>query len=286
MMKKTITGLAGMAAALIIAGPAFAQTVSTSVSLSKTYDEDVDVFYSNDVNVDIDKFVSVRKAVDYAGTVMIEGMITADSAALALIDNKQIVNNALVSQTGVAADPAVVGDKGTSHVNEANANNQSVVNAAGNVGVNVSAGDLNLQKNATALSVIAGVSAGTSDAEIFSVQKGVLNEVRNSGVVNDSDLGNAVNDLSGNVGVNLATGVANIQKNATALSNVRGNAVLSDATSAILQESSHMLTSNTTVSNTANLVGSVINVTGNVGVNVTAGNGNIQGNSLSIASAN
>ena len=53
-MNKFLLGLAGSAAVIMMAAPASAQ-VTTGVTLTKSYFEDVDVFYTNDVNVDIDK---------------------------------------------------------------------------------------------------------------------------------------------------------------------------------------------------------------------------------------
>ena len=226
----------------------------------------------------------MRKALDYAGVIMIDGMISADSAALSLVDNKQIVDDGDIDQLGVAADPNIVGDKGTSHVNEASLTS-SIDSAAGNVGVNASAGDQNLQENAAAISAISGVTAGSSDAEVFSVQKGINNDVLNSGVVNDTDVDTSITNIDGNAGVNIATGAAHIQKNALAISNVTGSAVLSEATAAILQESTFNTTNNTTVSNTTTVNASITTIAGNLGVNATSGSGNIQNNTLAIGSA-
>ncbi|MCG8355073.1 MAG: hypothetical protein MI920_05840, partial [Kiloniellales bacterium] len=74
-LRHSLMALAGVAAIALVAGPAYAQTITTSASLNKTYDEDVDVDYDNTVDVDIAKDIDVSKDMDYNGVVNITGNI-------------------------------------------------------------------------------------------------------------------------------------------------------------------------------------------------------------------
>ncbi len=279
-MKLGLSTLAGIAVAALIAGPAFAQ--STSVSLTKTYDEDVDVEYDNTVDVDIAKDIDVSKDMDYNGVVNITGNIDVSEAAMSVVDNKQIVDDNIVSVTGTDATIS----------NVALIDGTVLGGAGGNIGVNVAVGDNLLQENVAVLSAIGGTAAaGSADAEAFSVQKGVNNSVSGSSdaeVFNNTQLlGDVLALATGNVGLNAATGAYNGQKNALAIAAVTGSATLSEATAAVLQESTFNSTSHNDTANSVSLGDNVANgATGNIGLNLTAGANNLQQNTLAISSVN
>jgi hypothetical protein len=92
--------------------------------------------------------------------------------------------------------------------------------ASGNIGMNSAAGDNNAQDNAAALSATdASFAFGMADGEVFVNQTGAGNATMNSGVDNAAGIsGNAFRNASGNIGVNVASGNNNEQKNALAAS--------------------------------------------------------------------
>jgi len=92
--------------------------------------------------------------------------------------------------------------------------------ASGNIGMNVSAGDTNVQDNAAALAAVdAGFVFGESTAHVGVDQSNLLNTTFNSGVMNNASIGqNAFANASGNIGVNVAAGTGNGQKNTMAAS--------------------------------------------------------------------
>ena len=280
-LRHSLMALAGVAAIALVAGPAYAQTITTSASLNKTYDEDVDVDYDNTVDVDIAKDIDVSKDMDYNGVVNITGNINVAEAALSTVDNKQIIDDNIVDVLGT----------------DATLNNVALIDgtvlggAAGNIGVNVAVGDNQLQENVAVLSAIGTTAgAGSSDAEAFSIQKSVNNEfddgVEDAEVFNNTQLiGAVLAAADGNIGLNAATGAYNGQKNALAIAAVTGSATLSEATAAILQQSTFNDTSHTDTSNEVKLMDSVANgATGNIGLNLAAGTNNLQQNTLAISS--
>ncbi|MCG8357060.1 MAG: hypothetical protein MI920_15970 [Kiloniellales bacterium] len=269
--------LLSIAAVALVAGPALGQTVSSTVELLKTYDEDIDVDYENNVDVDIAKDIDVSKDIDYNGVVNITGNINVSEAAMSTIDNKQITNDGVVD------------------VSEADISNLAVVEgtalvlSGGNLGVNIAVGDNLLQENVAVLSAIgAGSAAGSAEAEIFSVQKTFNNDFTgtSSDVTNNTQLlGDVLAGAAGNIGVNAATGAYTGQKNALAIAAVTGDAALSEATAAVLQQATFNGTSHTNTNNSVSLGGNVANAAnGNIGLNLSAGTNNQQQNSLAISS--
>ena len=278
-LRHSLVALAGVAAVALIAGPAYAQTVTSTVSLNKTYDEDVDVDYDNTVDVDIAKDIDVSKDMDYNGVVNITGNINVAEAALSTVDNKQIIDDNIVDVLGT----------------DATLNNVALIDgtvlggAAGNIGVNVAVGDNQLQENVAVLSAIGTTAgAGSSDAEAFSVQKSLNNEFdsEEGDVFNNTQLlGDVLSTADGNIGLNASTGAYNGQKNALAIAAVTGAATLSEATAAVLQQSTFNSTTHNDTSNSVSLGGNVANAaTGNVGLNLSAGSNNLQQNTLAISS--
>lgn len=182
------------------------------------------------VDVNLEKDLRLSSDINFSGDPTISGDIDLDSAAIALIDNRQSISNNLTGNSLVTNSASIADDVGAG--------------ASGNLGFNVVAGDNNAQDNAASLSAAdASFSFGMADAEVFVNQAGFGNTTMNSGVTNAAGLGgNAFGGASGNIGVNIASGNNNEQKNALAAS---------VATSAMAQSSisSNQVSTGNTVSN-------------------------------------
>lgn len=278
-VRFTWLALAGLGAVALAGAPTAALAQSSSASLGKFYFEDVDVEYDNTVNVDINKEVDVEKDLDYNGTVTITGIVTVSEAALSLIDNKQIIDDNFVNMNSEQELD-----------NEATVDATVLLGATGNVGLNVAVGDNILQENAAALAAVGAATGGSADAEVFSVQKSFDNEAQwdNGDVEVDNTvalLGDVLSGASGNAGLNISAGAYNAQKNAMALAAVTGTATLSEATAAVLQESTFNNTHHNDTDNAVTLSGNVAGTTtGNIGINLSAGTNNLQQNTLAISS--
>ena len=162
--------------------------------------------------------------------------------------------------------------------------------ASGNIGVNVAAGVGNAQANDAAISAVDTGQAFAS-AQVFTSQA-ALGNFGASGFPNSTFYsavmdGDALRNVSGNVGVNVAAGVGNAQSNAMAASvNSSNRYALSSSDSdqdAFLNE----LFTNFDLDTFAVLGGDALRgAEGNIGANVAAGVGNLQHNGLTIASGN
>jgi hypothetical protein len=196
----------------------------------------------------------------------------------------------------------------------------SLDGAAGNVGVNVAAGDNNQQANAAAIAtadaafVFGGLASSSASASIGVDQQAYNNTLTNYGNPNNASVLGSANEATGNVAINVAAGNYNQQKNDMSIA-ASENALVATAASTITQTSSGNETENklgdvfevdaalptvasgfgfggggynprtpqTPVVNNASLSDSLANASGNVGVNIAAGGGNQQSNSLAIA---
>ncbi|MNG94317.1 hypothetical protein D3C79_533240 [compost metagenome] len=125
-----------------------------------------------------------------------------------------------------------ISNQGT--INEAEMNN-SAAGASGNVGVNVAAGNGNQQDNAAAIanaasdssldnSFVFGTAEATADVRQFSDN----NRVDNYSTQSSAIMSGSADGAEGNVGVNIAGGDLNQQKNTMAIANT--NAPLGNAT--------------------------------------------------------
>ena len=239
-------------------------------------------------------------------------------ATALVVDTQQNYNNK-VSNFGTLNNASVSG---------------SIKDASGNVGVNVAAGDNNQQANAAALaSADASFVFGTATASTSVLQSGYGNTLNNYSNPNTASLSNSANNVSGNLGVNVAAGNFNQQKNdLAAAGSYKGTSdQIGDVYLDTWEGQTHPGGSNTghidvdsqaqgakdlnhdggafafkekgdvdlkgtvsgfipaivgfktPVTNNASLSNSLQNVSGNVGVNIAAGGGNQQSNSLSIA---
>lgn len=182
------------------------------------------------VDVNLEKDLRLSSDISFSGDPEITGSIELDSAAIAVIDNRQSITGNLAGNTMVTNSASISDDVGA--------------DASGNLGFNVAAGDNNAQDNAASLSAAdASFSFGMADAEVFVNQYGAGNTTVNSGVTNVAGLGgNAFSGATGNIGVNVTSGNNNEQKNALAAS----VATAAYATSSI---SSNQVSSGNTVSN-------------------------------------
>lgn len=216
------------------------------------------------VSVNIDKSLSLNSDITFSGEPTITGEIDLDSAAIALIDNRQS------NTENVGLNDMVT--------NEASASDDVGNAASGNLQFNIAAGDNNVQDNAAALAAAdAGFSFGLADAEIFVNQYGAGNTTVNQGVTNSATLeNNAFNDASGNIGVNIAAGNNNMQKNAMTSS-------VATAAYAQASVSSNQISTGNIVSNTGvveELTGTVdVELTGTVSGSSGALSGSYQGSS-------
>lgn len=158
------------------------------------------------VDVNLEKDIRLSSDINFSGDPEITGSIDLDSAAIAIIDNRQSITNNNASNELLDNNASISEDVGS--------------DASGNLGFNVAAGDNNAQDNAASLSAAdASFSFGMSDAEVFVNQYGSGNVTMNEGVVNNASLGgNAFSNASGNLGANVAAGNNNEQKNALAAS--------------------------------------------------------------------
>ncbi|SEL05239.1 hypothetical protein [Halomonas daqiaonensis] len=147
----------------------------------------------------------------------------------ATVDSKQLSNKNGV--TNKASD------------NNATLDGNALRGSSGNVGVNVAAGDNNSQANDAALSA-SDAAHVFGQAAAFSAQSASNNVVLNSGSPNNARLGgNALQNATGNIGVNVAAGVANAQQNSLAAS-ANTNSGSADATTGGVQTTYNNTTTN------------------------------------------
>lgn len=193
----------------------------------------------------ITKSITVTKDVTYEGKVKVNGEITADSLGMAVIKDEQ----------------ASMMNNGTNAwlTNDASVQDNALQNASGNIGVNTASGDGNIQDNSAALAAadaravfggegdsqqIGGNTGGSGDAEIFVTQMSGMNSVTNTGTQNSATIqNNALQNAVGNIGVNIASGNGNMQKNNLAVAYTEGQ--MSEATVFNKQGSMGNITNNT-----------------------------------------
>jgi len=160
--------------------------------------------HGQDANVERDS--RLKTDITLTGDPTVSGDLEIDSAATALIDNRQTVS----------------GNKGINDklTNDASIGDDVAGAASGNLGFNVAAGDNNAQDNAAALSAAdSSFAFGMSDAAVFVNQGGADNVTINKGVTNTAGVGDgAFAGATGNIGVNVTSGNNNEQKNSLAAS--------------------------------------------------------------------
>ncbi len=219
----------------------------------------------------------------------------AGKFASAAIDNDQgtesfLGNSGRYSYSLFGADNAYLNDK-------------VLQNASGNVGVNVAAGDWNQQANDLSIAYAAGPVGSTTTATAAISDNQASNMAFYFPSMAFDTLGSMTATLSnhvlqnatGNIGVNVASGLQNAQANNTALAQGwgTGNGDMDadntggPATALITGTQSsgwYSIAADTGAANTASVSGHVLqNASGNIGANVTAGVQNMQSNDLAYA---
>jgi len=238
-----------------------------------------------DDEASISSTTKITNDISVRGTVRVHGNIKVKAESASVIDQNQASNHN--SQRGLVDNSAKLGGSALS-------------GAEGNIGVNIAAGVGNAQANDAAMTAVDGSKVFAS-AMIFSQQNASNNSMDPGGTghghghggggddPNTATLGgSALSDAKGNVGVNIAAGVGNVQGNALAAS-VNGSGSLAKATSDTDQSTTMNAFNNggrALFTNTATLNGSALSgAQGNIGVNIAAGLSNVQHNSLALATA-
>ncbi|WP_197408210.1 MULTISPECIES: hypothetical protein, partial [unclassified Guyparkeria] len=187
--------LIASAVAALVASPVMASEPNGGGHHGDVIKKKVDLDYDLDMNVDkdisVDKFLRDIEINAQAGAAAADRQLILENQ----VNNKKVTNN------------ASLGDEVGS-------------GASGNIGMNVAAGDTNIQDNAAALAAVdAGFVFGESSSAVGVYQNNVANTTFNSGVANNASIGqSAFANASGNIGVNVAAGTGNAQKNTMAAS--------------------------------------------------------------------
>ena len=245
---------------------------------------DMAVEYDNVLNAKIDVEVSYDKHLALIGGARVNGNINVNSSAVAVSDPKQIIEANLVASTG------------------ANSVNIGQVGGNGNIGVNAASGQNNQQANIGAIATAPGGkandrpssndkssggshdrdgNAGWAEASTVSLQK-VFGNAYAGNSANNVQIANVAGD--GNVGVNAASGAFNNQQNVLTMAVVKDGA-LAEANAGVLLVTAYNVT--LAAPGSSNTVGiGHVGGNGNIGVNAAAGVGNVQHNSLTIATSN
>lgn len=317
---KRIFLTAAAASAMIAAVPALAQDSGGSQDGESTLE--VDLHYGNNIDTSVVTDVTYTKDVALRGNVALEGTIAVDSSAVAVTDAKQIMGpnevtyreeNELDGENGYV-DPVF----GTSVAEDGsplpqiragffapiiNTVDAFDVSGAGNIGVNLAAGYFNMQMNAATIasSEVTDPEAvgGWAEASTTSLQAllgnsqyaapdflpednpdedGGANNFRDRNTVTG---GSITGD--GNIGVNAAAGSFNQQSNLMTLA-VATDSALAEANSGLIQTA---LFNYVEQQDSINHVGAatITDASGNIGLNMAAGVGNQQLNSLTIAAS-
>lgn len=172
--------------------------------------------------VNIHKDISLDQDIAIKGLLLVGGIAKVDASSVAIVNDAQINHDNSV-QNGSPADlsnPEKPIQANGGSTNTSTITNNALSSASGNIGLNVGTGDNNQQANAAAFSAAdASFVFGSSDAEVFALQSVKSNTTNNYGHTNTATLnGNALNSASGNIGVNIAAGTSNQQKNDLAAS--------------------------------------------------------------------
>lgn len=236
----------------------------------------------------------ISNLIDVSGKVKVDGAISVDSEAAANVDQDQ-----------ATAGNRSIGDGD----HTARMTDNALRNSRGNIGVNVGAGVGNAQSNDAAITTLATSSSTSSkcgdkgkcdedDADaagalstamVFSTQASAGNFATtdeygtNYRAVLD---GNALRDVEGNVGVNVAAGVGNGQSNGMSASVADASIAKSSSDSEQMSIMNELQSACGDLDVVARFGDNALQAaSGNIGVNVAAGVGNLQHNGLAIAAA-
>ena len=187
--------------------------------------------------------------------------------------------------------------------NNAYLNDKVLQNASGNVGANVAAGAWNEQANNLSIAYAAGPVASTTTATAAIADNQASNMALylpsvafdKMGAMTASLSDHVLQNATGNVGVNVASGLQNVQANNTALAtgwgtgngDMDGDNTGGPATAVIsgMQSSGpYSMAMDKGATNAASVTNHVLqNASGNIGANVAAGMQNMQSNDLAYA---
>ncbi|RDK01205.1 hypothetical protein [Paraburkholderia lacunae] len=181
----------------------------------------------------------------------------------------------------------------TEHINTQKAGNLTATTGtgvgngvSGNVGINVAEGVDNAQSNEASL---ASVDVGNvfGNAQVFNSQSSGGSAKIHNFMVNASVGDNSLQGASGNIGVNVASGIGNAQNNSLAASTTTVAANHSSDVAMVATDQNCQTASlgfNGSFEGTAMLGNNVLAYSsGNIGVNIAGGAGNLQHNGLAIA---
>lgn len=228
----------------------------------------------------LDQTTSLWDITDTFGLVFIDGQIDVSARSGAVVEQTQL--------TGGLFSNHALGD-----INMTASLGDALDGASGNIGANVAAGVGNAQSNDAALSSLTDISNAPdtyASAMVFSDQTSYDNSAAATWFNDyDASVGDgALANATGNIGVNVASGVGNAQSNALAAStNSAGTVAYATADSNQESDGNNILLEFLPSLNlTASLDGGALaGASGNIGVNVASGAGNLQHNALAIASA-
>lgn len=240
MKSKFILTPIALAIAAFAASPAFAN--DDGINRDGTYYLDAKADVSLEANSHVglntsNSSANLKKTVDNSmkvnteGTIHVHGDLGIDSSTMAVVNDSQVsYQNDVMNQEST---------------NSATVSGNVLKNAAGNIGVNVGAGDNNQQANAAAISAAdASFVFGSTDAEVFAYQHAEHNTTVNNGQTNIAGAsGDVAMNAAGNIGMNFAAGNSNQQKNDLAIAT--GTSRVATATVSVSQMNDH----NTTVNN-------------------------------------
>jgi len=315
-MVKNRLMLGAAFAALSLIPVTSTQALATDVVLSAF------ASWDQSLEVEIEWVVEVEKELSIFGDIRIFGVVEANALAHATLKNDQVIEDNAVyfedyqnananSDFGTLAEPGVGQAEGDTNFTEegigypATQDNTVTGNFAasavnGNVGINLAAGEYNMQENAAVIASAESLDgSGAAEAGSFSLQNlynNVFNgnfidgdisqssEWENTVINNTVNIGGVLNASTGNIGLNAAAGAFNIQKNALVVATVNGGN-LAEAVADNLQDIEENSIWKEDVTNSVTLSSSLSGSTGNIGVNLAAGVGNLQLNSLTIANA-
>ncbi len=168
--------------------------------------------------------------------------------------------------------------------------NNAASGVSGNLGINVAQGIDNAQSNDVAL---ASVDVGNvfGNAQIFNKQSSGGSAKINNFNLNASIGDGSLSGVTGNVGVNVASGIGNVQNNSLAGAVTTTKNAGSAVTTAMVAADENSQNANMAVrgqfQGTAMLgANTLAGASGNIGVNIAGGAGNLQHNGLAIAALN
>jgi len=225
-------------------------------------DHGSDVNYNSSTDVKVEKEVKIERDVEIEGKAHVTGDIFVGASSAALVNQNQTnkentVNNDIVN-------------------NNAGAGDDVLKNASGNIGLNITAGDNNFQDNSAALSAV-DASFVFADAETISYQSASKNHTENTATANNAALaGNALQNASGNIAVNVSAGTSNLQANSLAAS-VNTSGTMAEANASSSQTGYDNQTSNSGANYTIYDQTEVSLQGGMLGGSVSVGYGGYQG---------